>query len=68
MTAIFTEHRIEPPIALNLLQKCPRHLEDAEGRMVELVTGAGELVLQALFSCETILDEIYQIWVKDVDT
>ncbi len=36
--------------------------------MVELVTGAGELVLQALFSCETILDEIYQIWVKDVDT
>lgn len=36
--------------------------------MVELVTGAGELVLQTLFSCETILDEIYQIWVKDVDT
>ena len=31
MTAIFTEHRFEPPIALNLLQKCPRHLEDAEG-------------------------------------
>ena len=36
--------------------------------MVELVTGAGELVLQALFSCETILDEIYKIWVKEEDT
>lgn len=36
--------------------------------MVELVAGAGELVLQALFSREPILDEIYQIWVKDVDT
>ena len=24
MTAIFTEHRSEPPIDLNLLQKCPR--------------------------------------------
>ena len=32
--------------------------------MVELVTGAGELVLQALFSCETILDEIYQMLVN----
>ena len=68
MTAIFTEHRIEPPIALNLLQKMPPASGGCRGRMVELVAGAGELVLQALFSCETILDEIYQIWVKDVDT
>ena len=68
MTAIFTEHRFEPPIDLNLLQKMPPAFGGCRGRMVELVTGAGELVLQALFSCETILDEIYQIWVKDVDT
>jgi hypothetical protein len=36
--------------------------------MVELVAGAGELVIQALLSREPLLDKIYQIWVKDVDT
>lgn len=36
--------------------------------MVELVAGAGELVLQALFSREPLLDKMYQIRVKDVDT
>ena len=38
------------------------------GRMVELVTGAGELVVQALLSREPLLDKMYQIRVKDVDT
>ena len=37
-------------------------------RMVELVAGAGELVIQALFSREPLLDKMYQIRVKDVDT
>lgn len=67
MTAIFTEHRIEPPIDLNLLQKCPRHL-GYRGRMVELVAGAGELVLQALFSREPLLEKADHIGVKHVDT
>ena len=68
MTAIFTEHRIEPPIDLNLLQKMPPASGGCRGRMVELVAGAGELVLQALFSREPLLDKMYQIRVKDVDT
>ncbi len=68
MTAIFTEHRIEPPIALNLLQKMPPASGGCRGRMVELVAGAGELVLRALFSREPLLDKMYQIRVKDVDT
>ena len=38
------------------------------GRMVELVAGAGELVLQALFSRETILKQANQIGVEYVDT
>lgn len=36
--------------------------------MVELVAGAGELVLQALFSRETILKQANQIGVEYVDT
>lgn len=36
--------------------------------MVGLVAGAGELVIQALFSREPLLDKMYQIRVKDVDT
>lgn len=68
MTAIFTEHRVEPPIDLNLLQKMPSASGGCRRRMVELVAGAGELVIQALLSREPLLDKIYQIWVKDVDT
>jgi hypothetical protein len=68
MTAIFTEHRFEPPIDLNLLQKMPSASGGCRRRMVELVAGAGELVIQALLSREPLLDKIYQIWVKDVDT
>ena len=68
MTAIFTEHRFEPPIDLNLLQKMPSASGGCRRRMVELVAGAGELVVQALLSREPLLDKIYQIWVKDVDT
>ena len=36
--------------------------------MVELVTGAGEMVLQALFSRETILKQANQIGVEYVET
>ncbi len=36
--------------------------------MVGLVAGAGELVIQTLFSREPLLDKMYQIRVKDVDT
>ena len=68
MTAIFTEHRFEPPIDLNSLQKMPPASGGCRRRMVELVAGAGELVIQALLSREPLLDKIYQIWVKDVDT
>lgn len=68
MTAIFTEHGFEPPIDLNLLQKMPSASGGCRRRMVELVAGAGELVIQALLSREPLLDKIYQIWVKDVDT
>lgn len=68
MTAIFTEHRFEPPIDLNLLQKMPSASGGCRRRMVELVAGAGELVIQALLSREPLLDKIYQIWAKDVDT
>ena len=68
MTAIFTEHRFEPPIDLNLLQKMPPASGGYRGRMVELVAGAGELVIQALLSREPLLDKMYQIRVKDVDT
>ena len=38
------------------------------GRMVELVAGAGELVLQALFSREPLLEKADHIGVKHVDT
>ena len=68
MTAIFTEHRFEPPIDLNLLQKMPPASGGCRGRTVGLVAGAGELVIQALFSREPLLDKMYQIRVKDVDT
>ncbi len=68
MTAIFTEHRSEPPIDLNLLQKMPPASGGCRGRMVELVAGAGELVLQALFSRETILKQANQIGVEYVET
>ena len=36
--------------------------------MVELVAGAGELVLQALFSRESLLEKADHIGVKHVDT
>lgn len=36
--------------------------------MVELVAGAGELVLQALFSREPLLEKADYIGVKHVDT
>ena len=35
MTAIFTEHRSEPPIDLNLLQKMPSASEDTEGERLD---------------------------------
>lgn len=68
MTAIFTEHRFEPPIDLNLLQKMPSASGGCRRRMVELVAGAGELVIQALLSREPLLEKADHIGVKHVDT
>lgn len=58
MTAIFTEHRFEPPVS-----KMPPASGGCRERMVGLASTTGKLISSTLLGSHTVLQKIGHVWI-----